>query len=1073
MEYTSQQELILKTNDQRVVVLACPGSGKTAVITQKIVRIVRQGVSLSKILSVTFTRKAAREMLERLEKEITVTKADRRNICTLHALGSRILSKYYDRVGLKCNYTFALQKEKEQCVKDILTNDISDTQDIISAFLDYVSARKNGFSLDRLESYNFPEEQFLKYNARMIENNLIDVDDLVYLPLQILSHYDAIRSIVSSWFSYVFVDEYQDVNKAQDDFIQLLISDSTSVMFVGDDDQSIYEFRGSNPNLILDKSNENSGFSVYYLTENFRSQKPIVELSKQILASLDTTARRNKQIISRKTDSVHKPVRRKPFAKKEDEISFVVEEIERLISESLVDPQEIAVLSRYSSKTLRPGQAPVHPELYEIGKRLRADGYPVASSTNITKSQKGAQTVHSLCTALLELTAEDLLPQHLNLFVSNIYVENNFKKVLTAIDQHYSTDFCNSTNFCEIMERLSRMSINLENAGMQKRLSRYLLHYSILLEERKKVHSGARPSEIILDLKLKMSQLNGDAFDAGMQEIYDYAYSFAKSYETRLLNSNDAICNYQEITHAIDAFLCLIEADTESGVRLTTVHQSKGLQFDVVFIVGLEVGNFPCNIEKLEGQYWDNEKRLFYVGVTRARELLYLTSTGIVAETTPPNLCDRTLIYNIPEAYFSESNESFEDVKFSVSDPISIRRIKEKEATIALLESDNIAASISLSEAKQHAQMLEEIIQKDCSLKESQGREIIKLNAQIAQLFTSRKSYSEHIAELEKSIDTQKTIEDNLRSTIKELEKSKKDTTEIQRQLALESSSRKSVEKQLAVLNTQYEQTVAENSSLQKELQAMSSQYNTSQNTVQCLLDEIRANVIRQSQKIATTEAAMDTVQRSILNLSDDILPDEKRTTLNSICRVFLQGSKYRNRIKQYVEGGLSCFTSLSTAAYNYKNGIISKSSYETTLRVHSYKTNMIPLIRSIISYYCDYMQGGNELNLSAFFKARMNPYSQDRKYLKLNETYDRRKRGERIFGRDVSILYEINAIASTSSHDKKHAQTDYQEAYLEIIKRFPDQPFDYQIEAFFSVFKVLSMSISDHEMLEYIEAFG
>ena len=151
MSNSTQQEEILNSNSKKIVVLACPGSGKTTTITNKIIQLFNSGIRLKEILAVTFTRKAAREMYERLSSKISISKSEQRNISTLHSFGCRLLSKYKDVVGLKDDFTIALKSEKEDIAKEIVPKD-GDADEVLSAFMDYVSSIKNGFENNK---FNF------------------------------------------------------------------------------------------------------------------------------------------------------------------------------------------------------------------------------------------------------------------------------------------------------------------------------------------------------------------------------------------------------------------------------------------------------------------------------------------------------------------------------------------------------------------------------------------------------------------------------------------------------------------------------------------------------------------------------------------------------------------------------------------------------------------------------------------------------------------------------------------------------------------------------------------------------
>ena len=488
----SQKELILQSPSRRIVVLACPGSGKTSTLTEKIIRLCKEkAVGLKSILSVTFTRKAAVEMLDRIKEKIPVSKSEQRNICTLHSFGARVLFKYRDLAGLKEGYTIANDQDCIEIARSILPDELQN-ESIIDAFLKYVSNQKNGILTD-LKSHICTTEYFNAYCNAMVKANLIDVDDLVYLPVLIIAKNESVRSEVASCFDYIFVDEYQDINRMQDRFLSLLIRNETYVMFVGDDDQSIYEFRGSKSDFILEKSKPNSGYDVFFLTTNYRSQKPIVEFSKKILSGIASSSRQDKKIVAAKVSSAQKPIRHTPFLTKKEEIEYVAGEIKRLICESSIAPKEIAVLSRYGINNK------YHSELSSIAENLSAWGVPVFSGLSRDGDAVELKTVKTICNILTLLKKGDVQASNMNLVEPNAYQKKNFANVIDAINLKYSSLFSPEENFFSLMRKIKELSPNLD-ARLGDRLERYIKIYDFLSTEVISVNAGAMPSQIISDI---------------------------------------------------------------------------------------------------------------------------------------------------------------------------------------------------------------------------------------------------------------------------------------------------------------------------------------------------------------------------------------------------------------------------------------------------------------------------------------------------------------------------------------------------------------------------------------------
>lgn len=1074
MNSNAQQEAILNSTSKRVVVLACPGSGKTTTITKKIIQLYKNGISLKRILSVTFTRRAAKEMYERLVANIPISKSEQKNISTLHSFGCRILYKYKDVAGLKEEFVVANKIEKEEIAKEVLKK-IGPSQDVIQRFLEYVSCVKNGIEV---KNDDFLKEYFDEYCSKMIDSNLIDLDDYIYLPVKILNNNDHIKETISKKFDYVFVDEYQDINKIQNDFLDLIINENTSVIYVGDDDQSIYEFRGSNPNYILEKSKKDSGYDVYFLTTNYRSQKPIVDLSIKILSQLKTTNRNNKEIVAFKNTSLNKPVRNYPFDNKAAEIDFVANEIYRLITESNVEPREIAVLFRYSSKKNGFGIIN-HPELKDLDYKLKQKGIPVSTSLYLENDNDSSKYIKNLCNVLLMLSKNEIDPNHCNLIIQNSYNKEKFTKILEAINLQYKSNYSEKEPFINLMEEIIKLNPQLEGKNFTRRLDKLIKAYNFYKEQFDLVKKGAMPSAIIaniitFNLQNKMS-------NETLDEIFKYAYSFAKSSE-QSYEIEDGDNEYLAVINSMNAFLCSIEKGEDNNcVRLLTAHQSKGLQFDVVFVVGLEAGGFPSNIEKLTDDNLDNERRLFYVCVTRARELLYLSSTQYTTELDS-SLADKSFIYSIPEKYFSTNVEKFDGIDFTISDIEKAKNIKEKDEMIDDLEADIFLYQNRLSETLRKIEILEqenkEISQNIEENKTFQDQ--IKLyKEQIIALKNSSTSKDNYLDKLQNELKLYRNKEIEYNNRIKKLSESNNSQTnekeKITKELLLiKETFKKTNSKYLEMLQKlddanirikEFEEQVhkLESTESKKELSK----------TVAEELDTVSENI----HSINSHQNKIDVIFSSIVNFDESVMDDQTKQYIKKIFEVLVEKNRYPC-LKAYFECGLETLENLIKRSYEYINSKIDKNIFETYLRSFNYKGNLDELVKKILMQLTDYSQlkSKSDFAIIGFLDASLgcNSYGKDlksdSKYKKILNNFKKSSHFKPIDNKILEDMYVLNAITSTCNHDRTIPYKELHVTYKKVVEKFLNNPSINYYSIFLSYFKFISLFIDDDSLMLFVK---
>lgn len=1074
MAEKTQQDLILESNSKRIVVLACPGSGKTTTLTKKIIQLYNSGVSLKRILTVTFTRRATKEMYERISSQIPVSKSEQRNISTLHSFGCRILYKYKDVVGLADDFSVALKSEKEAIVKTLIPDE-GDANEIITAFLEYVSSVKNGFEINK---FGFTKEQFDQYCEQMIQSNLIDLDDYIYLPVKILKENRYIREKISARYDYVFVDEYQDINKIQNDFLDLLINENTNVVYVGDDDQSIYEFRGSNPNYILDKSSEKSGYDVFFLTRNFRSEKPIVEFSKKILTELKCKGRRDKIIEAHKDKSTLKPVRHVPFNNKDDEIQFVVDEIYRLITKTYIEPKEIAVLCRFTSKKNKSG-VPMHPELSEIERKLKERGISASTSISMESDNETAKKIKKLCETLLSFSRESIIPEFCNLIDSNSYSKAKFPLLLDSINTKYGTNFSTNDVFTTTMDQLINLNPEIEPKSSQIRINKLINSYKFVKLQFDLVKDGAMPSQIITNLTAYIID-NDYGYDS-LKDIYEYGYSFAKSCEDSYEPDEDgAKDEYSAIVQSMNAFLCSTEKnESKNCVRLLTAHQSKGLQFDAVFVVGLEAGSFPCNIEELDDQNLDNERRLFYVCVTRARELLYLTSTGFAVDENK-DLADKSFIYNVPEGYFSTKVETFEGIEFTISDSETLKHIKEKDQMIDQLENEQFIALTKLNEALNKINIIEKEnneLSKSIRNNVLSKDQIDTYKKKINKLLDEANKKDSYLNKLNSQIENLKSNEDYYRSEIERLnslpssESIATEKEEVIKKWNRDKITLKETEKKCDSLNRLLKDEEEKTKILQEQLSNIKPDVQIKE-VVKVIEKEVIKEIPKYIEVVKESSNKIDVILNTIVSFPSNVVSDEIKELIKHQFDLFINKKRYPH-LRSYFESGLSMYQDLIEATIEFLNGNTNADIYKTKLKAFNFKGNLAVLVKDIlgsVTSYSNLLQYG-EFNINRFIDAYLNrkdplQHRIDPKYEKLVKNYKCSRHFKQLDKGLLNNMYVLYAITTTCNHEKTRNDDLIHLNYQKIVNDYLNSPSSNYYTIISSFFIFISLFINDEDLM-------
>jgi ATP-dependent DNA helicase Rep len=570
-----------------LLVLAGAGSGKTRVITERIAALIERDVPPDAVTAVTFTNKAAREMRERLAKRLG-ERARGLRICTFHALGLEMIRRHADRVGRRPNLSVFAETEQAAALRSVLQDmSLPGDAEQVKLVLRRISAAKNGMDAGDAALAAIRE----RYDALLTRMNAVDFDDLMVLPIGLLSGHDDVRGYWQERARHFLVDEYQDSSRVQYEMVRLLVPPDGNLTVVGDDDQSIYGWRGAEVRNLFVLDRDYPGLTVIRLEENYRSTGHVLGAANSLIAH--NSGRLGK--VLRSNIGHGKPVRIWESANPEDEAERVAADIRARHAGGSEHWGDFCVLYRASHQArpleiaLREADIPYHvsgglsffdrSEIQDVLAYLRLVanfGDDMAFLRAVSRPRRGigdkalgelGEFAHARRCSLLEACLHDELP--------GMRVE--------------------------ALRGFGRLLVELEHAFL---------------------HGNADEAfgELLATTGLKA------ALEAGAAD--------EKELERRL--GNVAELERWWIRHAeaggrLDAFLQSLQLwsdkdeDPGNQVRLMTVHAAKGLEFAHVYVVGMEGGSFPHR-NAVEENRMEEERRLMYVAMTRARFRLTLSA---------------------------------------------------------------------------------------------------------------------------------------------------------------------------------------------------------------------------------------------------------------------------------------------------------------------------------------------------------------------------------------------------------------------------------------------------------------
>lgn len=594
----------------QLLILAGAGSGKTRVLTHRIAHMVKDlAIFPSQILAITFTNKAAGEMRERV-RVLVGDEVDRMWISTFHSSCVRILRREIDKLGYKKDFTIYDSYDQKtlmkQCMKELNINDKEITENEV---LNKIGKQKDNLispeQFKRENEHNFKENKiadlYLLYQKKLRSNNALDFDDLIYKTVELFKKNPEVLEFYQRKFKYIMIDEYQDTNKSQYEFVRLLASLYKNICVVGDDDQCIYAWRGADIRNILDFEKDYPSTKVIKLEQNYRSKSNILDAANSVIKN--NTERKSKVL---RTDSEPgDKIKLYRASSDMEEGDFVAAQIKRLINEEGRNYKDFAILYRTNN------QSRVFEEMF-IRRNIP---YRIVGGLKFYDRKEIKDILAYL--KLINNPSDDVSLQR----IINVPKRNIGD---TTVDKMIS--FASSVD-----DSLYNVLLDIDNVpGLATRTVGSINKFTLLIEKFIVNKDAMRVSDIIKTVledtgymeELKKSTLIEDESRIeNLKELVSDAVEFENTAEDKSLS---AFLEKVTLVADIDNY----DNDADSVV-LMTVHSAKGLEFPIVFMVGMENGIFPGNASFNDPKEMEESRRLCYVGITRARERLFMTSAEV------------------------------------------------------------------------------------------------------------------------------------------------------------------------------------------------------------------------------------------------------------------------------------------------------------------------------------------------------------------------------------------------------------------------------------------------------------
>ena len=631
----TEQRKSVESTEGSLLVLAGAGSGKTRVLTFRILHILYKKLATpSQILAVTFTNKAANEMKSRIANLIKLP-VDRMWVGTFHSLSLRILRQHYEEIGLKKNFLIIDTDDQLKLIKNICEVEKIDTKEVSAKyFLNAIDNLKNkGITHDDIKEnkYRKHDNELRKiyriYQLELIRLNIVDFGDLILHCIKIFKNNNEVLKKFQNYFKYIHVDEYQDINPIQQTWIKYIYLGNKNICCVGDDDQSIYSWRGADVSNLLNFEKNFLDPKIVRLEQNYRSTKNILNCASVLIAK--NKGRYGKVLWSENEEG--EKITINGFWETKEESIYVSDKIEKLIKEN-IKLSEISILFRIAAHTRS-----FEERLINLGLP-----YKIIGGLRFYERKEIKDIIAYL--RLVNNSADDLAFER----IINVPKRGVGKSTLNKISSH--ARLSNISMF-----EATKQIIFKTNSKTKSELYKFLES----INKWKKIQKNfdhIELAKVIIE-------------DSGYFEYLENEQKNSKNPEnlSRIDNINEFIQSLKEFDN-LEGFLEHVSLVMENlsntsdqTITLMTIHAAKGLEFDYVFLAGWEEGVFPSqrSIEESGNKGLEEERRLAYVALTRARKKIHITYVNQNRYSYASH------DFNLPSRFISELPEEIVEINDS------------------------------------------------------------------------------------------------------------------------------------------------------------------------------------------------------------------------------------------------------------------------------------------------------------------------------------------------------------------------------------------------------------------------
>ncbi|KAA3616377.1 MAG: hypothetical protein DWQ05_11620 [Calditrichaeota bacterium] len=600
----AQHEAVV-AQDGPILVLAGAGSGKTRVLTYRIAWLIANSkCHASQIMAMTFTNKAAGEMKERLGT-LGIGMAWDSWIGTFHSLGARILRREAEKLGMQRTFNIYDSQDQLGCIKIIMEElNINKERFSAKAIHYYISNAKNAFvgpekyaQMAASELEQVAAEVYKRYLKFLRQNNAMDFDDLLMMPVVLFKEFPDVLKRYSQQFKYILVDEFQDTNRAQFEFLRLLTADTKNIFVVGDDDQSIYRWRGADLRNILDFNKSFDEAQVYRLEQNYRSTKNIIAAAHSVI--VNNSGRHEKELWTEREPG--SKIQLLESGTDYEEAEFVVQKLKSETDVMAIGLKDIAILYRTNSQS----------RSLEDGLRRNGLPYVVIGGLRFYERKEIKDAL-----AYLRVVVNPLDSISLRRIIN--YPRRAIGETTVQKLSHYAL-----LKKCTLFEVLEFVD---EVPGISTKALNSIRRFYQMMKKYMDTKEDAAPLELVRLLieETGMPQIFKDENTpeslSRLENIRELVNGLREHFDRNPEASLDSFLEEVALITDIDSL-----DEKDKAVTLMTLHAAKGLEYPVVFITGCEEGLFPLSRSAENRDDLEEERRLFYVGATRAEEKLYLS----------------------------------------------------------------------------------------------------------------------------------------------------------------------------------------------------------------------------------------------------------------------------------------------------------------------------------------------------------------------------------------------------------------------------------------------------------------